>query len=465
MLKNLLSTLLLIIAFCSYTTGQEYFTIKQYDVHVKVNKDASLDIDETISVHFTEERHGIIRQIPYKYLSQSLPEGTEQADRQMESGDYIHTIVENIKVDGWDYQVNNNGDYKAIRIGSKDKYVGGDQQYKIHYRILNAINFFDNYSELYFNIIGDQWATNIDSVNFSVTLYDALPSIPQHFVATGRFGSTENNTSTVWINNQTFSGATTKPLDSYEGLTVGIRMPKGYLAKQNYLFRGIYWLLLPLIVFVLIYKAWKRWGDDDEITIKAEYYPPPNVSPSVCGYIVDNTLNRRDLTALIPYWGAGGYLEIEETESSSLMGLIKTKEYQFIKIKNLPPEAMNFEKTLFNGIFLTGDKVMLHELKDVLYKTMNSAQTELQSEISRNDYYVKGSRALGGLFILLGFVFGFFGFKALTGGLNEHLWQSLALFISGAIFLFFGFFMTKKTKKGTALYQQLCGFREFIRSV
>ncbi len=270
-MKKLFSTLLLIVACINYTTAQEYFTISQYNIAVKVNKDASLNIDETIYVHFTENRHGIIRFIPYKYRLESLPEGTEKADRQLESGNYAHTIIENISVDGWNYKVSNEGDYKAIKIGSADKYVDGDQKYVIHYRILNSINFFKDYSELYFNIIGDKWATTIDSVNFSVALYDALPNTPDQFVATGSFGSKENNTVTHWTGNKIFSGFSTKQLQNNEGITLGIRFPKNFLVKQDYRFRGIFWLLLPLLVLIIIFKIWKRWGKDDEVTIQTEY--------------------------------------------------------------------------------------------------------------------------------------------------------------------------------------------------
>ncbi len=149
MVKKLFSTLLIVVVCINNTIGQEYFTITQYNVAVKVNKDASLDFDETIHVHFTENRHGIIRFIPYKYRLQSLPEGTEKADRQMETGGYATMIIDNISVDGWNYKVGNEGDYKAMKIGDANKYVNGDQEYKIHYRILNAINFFKDYSELY----------------------------------------------------------------------------------------------------------------------------------------------------------------------------------------------------------------------------------------------------------------------------------------------------------------------------
>jgi uncharacterized membrane protein len=463
--KALLLSLLLLAAMSHYTTAQEYFTIKRYDVNVEVNKDASLDIEETIFVNFISERHGILRFIPYKYQLQSLPEGVEVADRQLESGGYAHTIIENIRVDDWNWHVNTEGDYKVIKIGSADKYVTGDQQYVIRYRILNAINFFKDKSELYFNIIGNKWETTIDSVNFSVKLYEQLPNVPDYFVATGPYGSRENSTTARWVNNQVFSGVTTRQLGMYEGLTVGIRFPQGYLVKPDYSYRGVQWLLLPLLILIGTYLAWRRWGRDEEVTIKAEYYPPPNISPSISGYIIDDRLNRRDLTALVPYWGAGGYLQVKEITDSALFGLIKTKDYQFIKLKNLPEQAMTFEHTLFNGIFRTGDEVMLKDLKNVLYKDMAEAKKYLEREIDRSEYYVKGSRGLGIFFILLGFVLGMLAFVSFQDGLQDNLWKGIALAAGGIIILIFGLFMAKKTRKGTELYQHLAGFREFVRSV
>jgi uncharacterized membrane protein YgcG len=167
----------------------------------------------------------------------------------------------------------------------------------------------------------------------------------------------------------------------------------------------------------------------------------------------------------VPYWGAGGYLQVKEIENSSLFGIIKTKDYQFIKLKELPVEAMNFEKTLFNGIFKSGDEVLLKDLKNVLYSTMSAAKNQLETEVNKDDYYVKGSRGLGSLFIFMSIAFGFFAFITFQDEFNEGLWKAVALLLSGVIILLFGFFMSKKTKKGTLLYKQLAGFKEFITSV
>ena len=232
-MKALLLTLLLAVACIHCVTAQEFFTIKKYDVNIEVNKDASLDIEESIFVNFVSERHGIFRFIPYVYQLQSVPAGTEKADRPLTTGSSTRVIIENLRVvNGWDYSLSSEGNYKVIKIGSADKYVNGDQQYVIRYRVLNAINFFKDFSELYFNVIGDKWPTTIDVVNFSVKLYEPLPNVPDHFVATGYFGSRDNSTKTTWTNNQVFSGVTTRQLGQNEGVTLGIRLPQGFLINR-----------------------------------------------------------------------------------------------------------------------------------------------------------------------------------------------------------------------------------------
>ncbi len=464
-MKKILSSILLSVFTACLVQAQEYFTIQQYDVTVQVNKDASLDLIETIRVHFTEPRHGIYRFIPYKYPLAQLPAGTEKANRQLESGGYAHVIIENISVDNWKYKVSKDGDYEFIKIGSANSMVDGEQQYTIHYRMLNAINFFKDHSELYLNIIGDRWQTSIDSVHFTISMYDAVPGTPDYFVATGTIGSTKNDTRSSWLDKKTFSGSTTRQLNLHEGVTVGIVLPNGFLVQQDYSLYGIKWMVLPVAVFFIMLFAWRRWGKDEKPTIQTEFYPPVGVSPCVCGYIIDDQLNRRDLTALIPYWGAGGYLQVKETEKDSLLGLVKKKEYTFIKLKSLPADADTFERTMFNGIFAGGDEVTLSSLKNVLYKSMNNATSQLQSKVVREKYYVKGSGARVAISIIIGLGFIFFGAITLLGKIDGYTWTGLALLVSGIIITVFGWFMRKKTEKGTQLLQKLQGFKEFLKSV
>lgn len=464
-MKKLFVLLFCLLLIAQFAVAQEYFTISQYDVSVKVNKDASLDVDETINANFDAPRHGIFRKIPYKYQLMPLPAGTEKAQRQLESDGYTHTIIEDISVDNWDYDVSTDGDYKVIKIGSADNLVDGAQTYVIHYRILNAINFFADHSELYFNVIGDGWPTTIDHVNFSISFYDAVKDTTEYFVATGSNGSRENNTISSWKNDHEFSGETTVPLNDFQGVTVGISLPKDFLTQQNYSLLGFSWMLLPVAVFFGALLIWKRWGKDDKPTVQTEFYPPQNISPAISGYLIDDILQHRDLTALVPYWGAGGYLKVKETETKALLGLVKNKEYTFIKVKDLPSTAPDFEQTLFNGIFDVGDTVELSSLKNVLYKTMAKAKSQVEAEIKKDEYYVKGSDTNGCLLSLVAIGFLIAGLGILFAWWNGYMWCAVAFIVSAVITFVFAALMRKKTPKGTLLYQKLLGFKEFLQLV
>ena len=74
MLKKICLLFAIVFCICNNASAQEYFTIRDYVIDVKVNKDASLDITENILVHFTEPRHGIFRMIPFIYRKVALPE-------------------------------------------------------------------------------------------------------------------------------------------------------------------------------------------------------------------------------------------------------------------------------------------------------------------------------------------------------------------------------------------------------
>lgn len=463
-MKNIIPFLFFLF-FLQFANAQEAFTIRNYRINVVVNKNASLDITEDLEVYFSASRHGIIRSIQFQYPLEQLPAGIEKAQRQMEANGYSHILVENIKVPGHQFTVNKAGDFENIKIGSANRLVNGDQHYIIKYRLLNVINFFKDHSEFYYNLVGTQWNTNVDSVYFKIILPEPLNEIPYFFVYTGSLGSKENNGYSKWIGRKIFEGHTTKTLKPYEGVTVGISFPKDFLIQQDYSFRGTWWLLMPLFVFFGMRLIWKKWGKDEPVTIQAEYYPPENISPAISGYIIDDKLDRRDLTALIPYWGANGYLQVNELEKNSFLGMIKSKDYEFVKLHELPETAYQFEKTLFKGIFKTGDHVKLNDLKNVLYITMNQAKSELETEINQDDFYVKFSRGLGCLFPFIGILCSVIGILTLIDNWQQELWLGSGLIASGIVLISFGVFMSKKTKKGTLLYQKLLGFKEFIKSV
>ncbi|MCO6498086.1 MAG: DUF2207 domain-containing protein [Chitinophagaceae bacterium] len=459
-------TMLMLLFGSLHIHAQEAFYVKDYDVDVQVTQDASLKITEKISVYFTESRHGIIRYIPYRYKVEDLPEGLEKAEAAWEYNGYRYVNIKDVKVRYAKYKVSSTGDNQTIRIGDENRLVTRDQYYEISYTMEGAVNFFKDYSELYLNVIGNAWATRIEKVHFTIRFPAPLPDSVRWFVATGRRGSTDNNSYTKWNDDHTvLEGMTIAPLKMYEGVTVGVAMPGGMIKKPDYSKRDLGWLALPFITLFGMFGIWRRWGKDPAVTVVAQFYPPDGITPSVAGSLIDGTVNRRDLTALVPYWGAKGYIRVEETEKKKLLGLIKGYEYKFIKLKELDNNAERFERTMFSDMFAEGDEVVLDDLKDSYYRTMEASRKQLKELIDSRKYYTQYSREFAVLIPVFGILFLIIGIVTFIGHYPVGAIKWGAILTASLIVVVFGALMSKKTEKGTEVYEKLLGFKEFIKTV
>ena len=97
-----------------------------------IHEDSSVIVKETIDVEFHQPRHGIYREIPFKYRD--------------DFGKVITTPTKVLSVtDGsgkaWKYKVERTGPVINVRIGDAKRYVEGRQTYIITYQVENAILF------------------------------------------------------------------------------------------------------------------------------------------------------------------------------------------------------------------------------------------------------------------------------------------------------------------------------------
>ena len=76
--------------------------------------------------------------------------------------------------------------------------------------------------------------------------------------------------------------------------------------------------LIGLIVFVVLNRR-KR------IIEVVEFSAPEGMTPADAGYVIDKTIDDRDISALLVYWAAKKYLEIDEKEDKNVL-LKKLKE-------------------------------------------------------------------------------------------------------------------------------------------
>jgi uncharacterized membrane protein YgcG len=292
-----------------------------------------------------------------------------------------------------------------------------------------------------------------------------LPDAPRlasedYAVYTGGLGARGQDASIAYRGG-VLQGQSTRPFGPREALTAAIRLPVDYIyrpTKTDLFIRHYASGILPLGLLGLLGFLWFRHGRDDSIVKMAQYYPPDDFPPAEAGAFIDDKVDNRDITALIPYWAGQGLMRIREVKARKML-IFSSTDYEFVKMGDLPSDRPAYERTVFEGLFDGGDEVLLSELKDKFYTTMQAARGQLKRSVRDRQLYTSQSRMLhaalpvaGGLCILLAIPLFFWRQFPAAGGM---ILVGLAAFIMRRP-------MLKKSKEGMAVYQHLQGFRLFI---
>ncbi|MBI4708827.1 MAG: DUF2207 domain-containing protein [Candidatus Portnoybacteria bacterium] len=275
---SIFSVLFIGLFFAFSVCAQE--KIDDFAATIKINTDSSINVSERIEYDFgTQEKHGIFRFIPIKYKARG--------------GNY-NLRISDISVNdennfAYPFKKSPSGNSIEIKIGDADKLISGKKIYTINYKINRAINYFDDYDELYWNVTGNEWGILIEKSFAKIIL--PIPLKPEEIKKecfAGDFSSVDkcsaiqfgNNNDNGLINSVNFSE--TKSLNPGEGLTIVVGWPKDIVAKpsttQNisYIIKDNLILAFPLIVFFILFYVWFRLGRDPRGrgTIIAQYEAP-----------------------------------------------------------------------------------------------------------------------------------------------------------------------------------------------
>ncbi len=456
----------LVFIFVSFNSYAFYpFYIKDYYSEIYIHKNATVDVKEVIKVHFNIPRHGIYRDIPYRYEIKNKPK--DGAERPFSLQNSFETYIYDIQTPGFKNKIRKHGNYIRIRIGDSDRYADADMVYTIKYSVFGLINFFKDHSEFYFNIVGNGWRVPIKHTSFDIIFpSDISKEQIRYEVYSGYYGS-RHKEGNVIFEDSVLSCYDCKPLNPRESLTVLIAMPKGYLINGGSALKFRLFIennkvfFIPIFVFLILFIVWLVVGRDEKRAILTYYKPPKNITPAEAGLLIDDKIDNRDLLSLIYYWASNGYLEIEESEDKS--SFFKKKDYVLKKIKDLPDDAKEFEKIIFNGLFSGKIKaVRVSTLKNKFYDKMKMARESLNEYVKDKKVYVKGTRWLSKALIFISFAVFSYAFISFSyGGFASFF----AYLITGFVILFFGKIMPKKTPKGLSEYGAVRGFKEFMDRV
>lgn len=226
--------LLVLIPFLllSLCLSAEDFDITAYDVNVGINSDGSLDIIETIDLYYHVQKHGLMREIPFRYNYDQKRETEEPAKRD-ETPHFYEILIKDVSVDGFEHEAYKEGDMYVIKIGSADTYIEGPQRMVIRYKVWGALNRFSEHTEFYWNLIGHDWDLPVPNVSFSVSMPDGFtPRKDDILLFFGAAGSKDQITDYSLFRNQ-ISGKWAGPLKAKEGITLAIRFPSGLFSSTS----------------------------------------------------------------------------------------------------------------------------------------------------------------------------------------------------------------------------------------
>lgn len=335
--------ILMVICLLCFIPNKTYasstYTITDYDINMEVNEDNTFDITETITVYFNTSSHGIYREIPLKNTI-TRTDGTTSKNTAK---------VSNVEVSET-YSTSKTSSYYSIKIGSSSQTITGNHTYVISYTYDIGEDPLDDADELYFNLIGDEWDTSINSVTFTITMPKEFDSSSLGF-SSGATGSTDSSNVTYIVNGNVISGSTTSTLNSGEALTVRLTLPEGYFVVEEFLSTETYAIIVMgvCIIFVLIaFLIWKKYGKDDEVVETVQFYPPEGYNPAELSYMYKGESTTEGALSLLIYLADKGYIKIEEKNESNLFST--DKGFVITKLKEYDGEDANV-KLFFNGLF------------------------------------------------------------------------------------------------------------------
>ncbi|MDX9855264.1 MAG: DUF2207 domain-containing protein [Parcubacteria group bacterium] len=456
MKKFFLFTLILSSAIFLPRPGLAAEKINSFDLEFKINSDGSVEITEKILYDFdTLQRHGIFRDIPYKYKARG-------GNFELRISD-VSVTDENGR--SYNFSKTSSGGNVSIKIGDADRYVTGQKIYIISYKVRRALNYFDDHDEFYWNAIGNGWDIPIENISAKAILPEGSESA-QNECFVGYYGSQER---CVYETSQNEINFSSRDLSPNEGMTIVVGFPKGTVAEPSVISNLLEtlkdnWIaFIPFIVLIFMFDRWRKKGRDPKGrgTIVAQYEAPDNLTPLEAGTLVDESAHNKDVSSEIIDLAVRGYLKIIKTEDKIL--LFKTADYKFEKLKESDDLKNEFDREIMKGIFGSGGigkTVKLSSLTNKFYQNLKKITDNAYDSLVSKGYFPRNPVTTKAVYLVSGLAVAFLSFLAAPffGFIGV-----LSLVISGIIITAFSFIMSVKTQKGVLAREHILGLKEYMK--
>lgn len=355
--------------------------ILSFRSNITVHEDAHLTVTESITVKSEARKikHGIYRDFPQRY---------EEASGKIRK---IGFSVVGVKRGGRPEPFFTKDRENGIRIffGSDTVTLApGKYDYELTYTTDHQLGFFDSYDELYWNVTGNGWDFTIDKASAEIHLpKDAGRRSINKAGYTGPVGSKDRNFRSETTSDGIIRFETTEALSPYEGLTVAVSWPKGYVRQESppeliepptNLDRfvtsvrpkgstGTFLAIAGLLLLAGYYGiVWRIVGKDPEAgTIMVLYNPPASLSPATMRFIAQMGYDKKAFTAALINLAVKGLVTIHDDDGDYAVRKKAGKE------TDLSPE----EGKLYRRLFSAGQELKLEQKN---HTTIRAALKEVE---------------------------------------------------------------------------------------
>jgi len=436
--------------------------INFFHTDLTVAPDGRLTVTEDINAHVEgiEFKRGIVRKLPLSFKDHN--------GREIK----VHYDIGDVQMGGTSspYHTETEDGQFIIYVGDKNTLLeSGDYLYRITYSTQGQVGFFPSYDEIYWNVNGNGWNFEIDSISASIHL-PASAQVKQTACYTGEYGSTESDCSSSVSDGNTvnFQGRALYP---NEGLTVAVGFQKGVVTEPPPptffeqhavpIIGGIISLLLLLYYAV----TWIRFGRDPEMpTVIPLFDPPDAMSPASVGMVMDGSFGNSLITPAMIDLAVKGLVRIDEQKSEQLLGLISRKTYALIKLKEgtgLPKE----EQELYGRMFNTGQKSF--DFDGTYDPRVESMASAFKSSLTSQWYAFlnKGNNVKFWLVPILTLITCFAAFYFMRNALwgdNDVMYLIAFLVVNFILFLIYSYLIKKPSLEKQALRSRLLGFKMYL---
>lgn len=436
--------------------------IEDFSADIKIQEKGDIIVTETMTVYSTGDifKRGIVRQLP-----------TQKKDKAGNRSSVKYDLL-SVEKDGLPskYHTKNSGGNFEIYVGEKSVFLSPNKSYtyQLTYRVEHTIGFFENYDELYWNVTGLDWVIPIDSASAVIHLPLGANEV-QSACYTGGFGSTSTDCTKQSEENRVVFKA--NHLGNGKGLTVATGFTKGIILEPvPTFFQKFGWHIITALfggVFLFYYLfTWIKFGiDPPKPTVFPIFESPSGLSPASVGMVHKERYWQELLTASIVNLAVKGYLKIEETRETKILGLFKSTDYKLTKVNNekstklLPKE----EQVLFNKLFSIENQVTIDgsydaNIEDLVMSYRNSLDEQWEKLLKQGR---NGKFLIFPLFLIVVYFFTFLLMPDFFNSKAASIWLLFSL-VNVILLIVYNWLIRKPAKKKLRLQSEIKGLKMYL---